>query len=347
MRILLTADPELPVPPPLYGGIERIIDWLARGLMALGHEVGLVGHRDSLVEGARLYAWPGASSRSALDTALNVVHLQRAVRSFGPDLIHSFSRLVYLLPFARSRTPRIMSFQRRPTARTVRWSSRIAGRNLVYTGCSHWIAAEGRRHGGEWYPIHNGVEVHRYDFQPSVPLNAPLVFLSRMDRVKAPHLAIKIAKRAGRRLILAGNCAERGPDRDYFDRVVQPLVDGTDVRWIGPVNDAQKNELLGAAVALLVPIQWDEPFGIVFAEAMACGTPVLATPRGALPEIVRSGVDGFLSEDPDELATAAETAHDFDRTMCRRRVEERFSSKVIVQQYSDLYTQIIQQAGPR
>jgi glycosyltransferase involved in cell wall biosynthesis len=344
MRILLTADPELPVPPPLYGGIERIVDWLARELVAMGHEVGLVAHRDSKVAGVVLFPWPGTRSRSVSDTMRNSLHLAATVRRFRPDVLHSFSRLVYMTPLAGSRVPRIMSFQRLPTARTVSMAARLHRGRLVYTGCSEWISRVGRAAGGHWTTIHNGVELSRYDFKGTVSADAPFLFLSRLDRVKAPHLAIRVAVGEGRRIVVAGNVAERGPDHEYFEQVVRPLMDHELVNWVGPVNDEQKNKLLGESLALLVPIQWDEPFGIVFVEALACGTPVLSCSRGALPEIIREGVEGFIQSDVDELSYCARRLHLIQRATCRSRAEESFSSMHIAGQYSDLYESLV---GPQ
>jgi len=341
MRVLVTADPELPVPPPLYGGIERIVDWLVRELVGFGHDVTLVANAESSVPGVTLRPWPEVSSRGGVRSLRNALHLRRVVADSRPAVVHSFSRLAYLAPLAGHSVPRIMSFQRLPTPRTVAWSAKLARGRLVYTGCSEWICAVGRMAGGTWHAIPNGVETHRYQFSPGVAADAPLLFLSRLDRVKAPHLAIEIAARAGRRLVLAGNVAERGPDREYFEREVKPRLEPGKAEWVGPVDDRQKNDLLGASAALLVPIQWDEPFGIVFAEALACGTPVLSCPRGALPEIVRNGREGFLDNSIEGLAAAVERLPEIPRAACRLRAESAFSSRVLAKRYSDLYAELV------
>jgi glycosyltransferase involved in cell wall biosynthesis len=339
LRILLTADPELPVPPRLYGGIERIVDWLARGLVGRGLEVGLVAHPESRIDGVRLFPWTGRRSRSLRDTFRNMGVLDSAVRQHRPDVVHSFSRVAYLLPLLARRLPKIMSYQRMPSPRPVRWAAQLAGRSLVYTGCSEYISQMGRSHGGEWRTIHNGVEESIYTYRQTVPEGAPLLFLSRLDRVKAPHLAISIAKAANVPLILAGNIAESGPDREYFERVVAPKIDGVAVQYVGPVGDAQKDALLGQARALLVPIQWDEPFGIVFAEALACGTPVISSPRGALPEIIRDGREGFLVKTVEEGIQAVARLDAISRAACRERFESRFRADQLVDLYINLYNE--------
>lgn len=347
MRILLTADPELPVPPNLYGGIERIIDFLARGLQVRGHQVALLAHRDSSCAVEQCLSWPGLSSRSPLDTLANTAMLWRTVQHFQPDVLHSFSRLQYLLPLLPSSLPKIMSFQRQPTGRTVAWANhlgakRLGASRLRFTGCSEHICRQGRAAGGQWDAIHNGVELKRYRFQPHVEPDAPLVFLSRLERVKGVHTAIAAAKQSGRTLIIAGNRVHSAEGERYWNEEIQPHLSDR-IRYIGPVNDAQKNEWLGQAAAMLVPIEWDEPFGIVFAEALACGTPVIASPWGALPEIVRPGLDGFLVQSVDEAVEAIRQLPTLQRQNCRQRAEQMFSAEVIVGQYEQLYQTWLQE----
>jgi len=347
MRILLTADPELPVPPVTYGGIERIVAELAVGLRDRGHAVGLVAHPDSTAHADAFFPWAGTASQSVRDTFRNCRVLARAVRMFRPDVLHSFSRLMYMLPLLPRRLPKVMSYQRNPSLRTTGWARRIAGRTLRFTGCSEFICRLGCRAGGTWEAIPNFVDLAKYTFRPQVPADAPLVFLSRVEPIKGAHLAITVARRAGRRLVIAGNRATDGPNGAYWREQIAPQLGRDGVEYVGAVNDAQKNELLGRAAALLVPIRWDEPFGIVFAEALACGTPVISCPRGALPEIVRDGREGFLAETEDELVGAVGKLPAIDRAACRARVEEAFSAEVVVGRYQQLYSEMTRPAMPR
>ncbi len=148
MRILLTVDPEIPVPPITYGGIERIADMLVRALMKAGHEVALVARDGSTCPASRLFVWPGKSSRSTLDTLRNTWCLSRVVRAFRPDVIHSFSRLAYLLPHLRGKRRLVMSYQREPSLRTVGLAARLAAPDiLTFTGCSEYIAGPGPSRG--------------------------------------------------------------------------------------------------------------------------------------------------------------------------------------------------------
>lgn len=346
MRILLTADPELPVPPRLYGGIERIIDVLVRQLALRGHEVGLCAHPESTSPAAKLFPWPAGTSRGRTQTLTNMQALRRAVRDFRPDLLHSFSRLAYLAPLLRSRLPKVMSYQRRPSLRTTSWASWLAGGTLQFTGCSEHICRIGRAGGGTWTPIHNCVELDVYDFQTRVAEDAPLVFLSRIERIKGAHTAIEIARRSGVRLIIAGNRVESGEGAEYWSRAIEPRL-GDGVEFMGPVDDVGKNALLGSARAMLVPIEWDEPFGIVFAEALACGTPVISRPRGALPEIVLPGQHGFLIETVEDGVRAVQQLPDISRAACRERADRCFSADAVTSQYEQLYESALTAARPR
>lgn len=341
MKILLTADPELPVPPQLYGGIERIIDLLVTGLQARGHTVGLVAHRDSTSPAHQRFSWPGLRSQDKFDALQNTATLWSAVQQFQPDLVHSFSRVLYLLPFLTSPIPKVMSYQRRPSSRTTSWGAKLAKDSLTFTGCSDHICRQGRAAGGVWHPIHNCVELEKYTFQPTVAPDAPLVFLSRVERVKGAHNAIAAARLTKRRLLIAGNYSTTGEQGRYWQEEIVPHLGQDGIEYIGSVNDAQKNDLLGSAAAMIVPIEWEEPFGIVFAEALACGTPVISCPLGALPEIVRPSIDGYLVNNVEEACTAIQNLPQIDRRNCRKRAEDCFSASVIVEKYEQLYHSLI------
>jgi glycosyltransferase involved in cell wall biosynthesis len=337
VRLLLTADPFIPVPPVGYGGIERIVDALVRYFRNAGHEIGLLAHPASTSSAHRLFPWPTTNGAGAVALLQNTLALRRSMRSFRPDVVHSFSRLAYLLPTLLSRQPVVMSYQRHTGGRQIAFAARVGGRTLRFTGCSEYICCLGRPAGGEWTAIHNFVELEKFTFVPRVPANAPLVFLSRLDDIKGADLAIAIARAAGRRLVLAGNRDEHGPQREFFDREIQPQLGRDGIEWVGEVDDVKKNALLGTAAAMIVPIRWDEPFGIVFPEALACGTPVITCPRGATPEIVRPGETGFLINSVDDGVAAISRLPSLDRAACRRDAEQRFSVRTAAERYLNLY----------
>lgn len=348
MRILISADAEVPVPPRLYGGIERVIDLLVREYTAGGHVVSLLAHSESDSPASERRAWPGRSSRGARSSIRNAATFAKAVRELKPDVIHSFSRLLWLLPLLADRRPKIMSYQREPSGRTVRISNHLHRGRLHFTGCSEYICRNGRaRGGGDWTAIHNAVDPGAYSFEPIVGDDAPLVFLSRIEPIKGCHNAIEIAKRSGRRLIIAGNHGEQNALGAYWRERILPEIGRGGIEYAGEVNDKQKNDLLRQAAALIVPIEWNEPFGIVFTEALACGTPVISAPRGALPEIIEDGKHGFLVHSIEEGASAVARLRSIDRGECRRHFEQQFSSPHIAARYLELYRRLIaeQQTG--
>ena len=338
MRVLITADPEIEVPPRLYGGLERIVDGLVRHLRARGHQVCLVAKPGSQCEADVFHGWPGASSLSRADTLANAWALWRVVRAFKPDVIHSSSRLAYVTPLLRGPVPIIMTYHREPTLRAVGVALKLAAPEVLrFTGVSDYVAACGRRAGGDWQGIPNFFEIDALAFSATVAADAPLCFLSRVESIKGAHWAIEIARRTGHRLVIAGNHAESGPEGDYWRKEIEPWIGRDGIEYVGPVDDVQKSKVLGEARAMVVPVQWDEPFGIVFAEALACGTPVISCPRGSLPEIVRQGVDGFLVRSIDEGCAAVGQLGSIDRASCRRRAEQQYAPDVVVSRYVDLY----------
>jgi glycosyltransferase involved in cell wall biosynthesis len=347
MRIAITVDPNIPVPPTLYGGIERIVDMLARGLVKRGHAITLFAHPESSTAGRLLpYGIPPHVGWRARATELAQVGAGLWRRRGEFDLIQSFGRLRALLPVLPLRgLPKLQSYQRDLVPwRGVKIAVRLAGESIRFTACSQSVCAERPQqgpYGGQWQVIFNGVEMARYDFVARVAPDAPLVFLGRLEPFKGAHHAIAIARLAGRRLIIAGNQVPSGPHADYFGRQIRPHLDGTRVTYVGPVDDAQKNALLGAAAALLMPVEWREPFGIVMAEALACGTPVIGFARGSVPEIVLDGRTGYLCHSVHEAAAAVGRIDRIDRATVRADCEVRFSDTAIVDAYERLYKEMI------
>ncbi|MEO7190503.1 MAG: glycosyltransferase [Vicinamibacterales bacterium] len=335
----MTADPELPVPPRLYGGIERIIDLLVTGLVDQGHDVTLIAHVDSVVP-ARLVPYPGRTSRGAFETFSHAALVARTARRFKPDVIQSFSRVAYLLPVLPDRVPKVMSYQREVTASSVRLASRLARGSITWTACSGYLANTVSNL-AKWRVIHNAVSLGRYNFANEVPADAPLVFLGRIEHIKGTHIAIDVARRAGRRLVIAGNVPDDDQSRAYFRTQIAPHVDQTHVSYVGAVDDAQKSQLLSTAAAFLMPVLWDEPFGIVMAEALACGTPVIGLERGAVGEVVEHGRTGWVCSDADDMVAAVARIGELSRRACREAAAARFSAPVLVDAYEALYREIV------
>lgn len=346
-RVAITVDPEIPVPPGLYGGIERIVDLLVHQLRGWGCEVLLFAHPESTTPASRLVPYAAGSSHGAVNSVRNMATVAAEVLAWKPQIIHSFARLAYLMPVLPWKSlPKVMSYQREITPSAVEQAERLARGSLTFTACSQHIMA---RYAGQpnWVAIYNAVPPERYDFVAHIPADAPLMFLGRVEEIKGPHLAIEIARRTGRRLILAGNRPSGEHHDRFFAEQVAPHIDNDQIRYIGPVNDAQKNEWLGQSAALLMPVTWEEPFGIVMPEALACGTPVVGLRRGAVPEVVEHGRTGFVGDTVDELVAAIPLLPTLDRAACRQAMEGRFSQGKIAGDYLRLYAQLIPQESGR
>jgi glycosyltransferase involved in cell wall biosynthesis len=337
LHIALIADPEIPVPPTHYGGIERIINYMITELQQRGHTISLFAHKDSKTTADYFYPYSSVNQNMAgvIANTLNISRL--AIKR--PDVIHSFGRLAYLTALLPLSIPKIMSYQREPTIGQIKKAVSLSAKNsLMFTGCSNYIADQIAPH-AQSEAVFNCIALNDYKFQPQVNEDAPLVFLGRIEALKGTYDAIQVAKQSGKKLIIAGNIP--GYAQAYFNEDVAPYVDGEHITYIGPVNDTQKNELLGKAAALLMPVKWNEPFGIVMAEALACGTPVIGLKGGATTEVVVDGINGFICNDVNQMVTAVKNIATIDRKVCRDDAEQRFSSTVIAQQYEDLYSQMI------
>lgn len=342
LHIAITADPYLPVPPRLYGGIERVLDFLVRGLTGRGHKVTLFAHPESEVPATLVpYGSPPHFSKAARAKELWQVGAELWRKRNEFDLIHSFGRLAALAPVLPLRVPKIQSYQRDGIAwKSIRTATRLARTSIRFTACSSNVyrALPAGGSFGQWHTVFNGVDLAKYTFRREVLDDAPLVFLGRLEPVKGAHNAIAIAKAAGRRLVLAGNRVAESIE--YFESRIAPHIDGDRVQYAGPVDDAAKNALLSSSAALLMPIEWEEPFGIVMAEAMACGTPVIGFGRGSVNEVVRDGINGYVCGGNAEAASAVERLGAIDRPAVRQDCERRFSSTVVVDAYERLYVDL-------
>lgn len=336
MHIAITVDPEIPVPPKLYGGIERIVDMLVHGLVKKGHRVTLFAHPDSQVP-CDLVPYKYLKSQSRRDTVANTRYICSRILQLKPDMVHSFGRLAYLLPILPLHVPKLMSYQREISPRSIKCGDFLSRGTLHYAGCSGQQIERfaGRKN---WHIVYNGAPMATYQLQLQVRADAPLVFLGRVQEIKGPHLAIEVAKRSGRSLIIAGNVPNDRPEHQkYFEEKIRPHLDDKQIQYVGPVNDEEKNQLLGNAVAFLMPILWEEPFGIVMAEALACGTPIVGLRRGSVPEVVQDGINGFVCQSVDEMVAAVSRIDEIDRAQCRRIMAEKFSDRAMVDAYERLY----------
>lgn len=335
MRILLINDPGIPVPPQNYGGIERIVYQLAQEYTRLGHEVTLLAGPDSYINGETIVFGKNNLQKSKWQNIKEMLFvwwfLIKNHHRF--DVVHSFGRLVYLIPILNKPVKKIMSYQREVTVKNIQLIHKLPHRNLHFTGCSDYISQK-KGLVGLWHTVYNFVDISQYTFIPEVAPTAPLVFLGRLDSIKGCHHCIALAKRLNHPLVIAGNISHLPHERAYYEREILPHIDGKLITYIGAVNDVQKNELLGNALALLMLIDWDEPFGIVMAESMACGTPVVGFARGAVPEVVVHGVNGLIVAKENLFNTELLTqVKSISRANCRKTVVDRFNIDTIANQY--------------
>jgi glycosyltransferase involved in cell wall biosynthesis len=335
-------DPFIRVPPDHYGGIERVIADLASGLTRSGHEITLWAAPGSRVEGriapfGKEGEWTWWSN--VRNTATVGARFLARLRQF--DLVHNFGRLAYLAPILARDWPKVQTYMRTVNPANMKIARRLGARRLHFTAVSAAIRDTGQTGGGDWSVIHNCAARDRYPFVAGTdPRSAPLVFLGRLERCKGAHHAITVADQLGRQLIIAGNISPLPHERAYFEREIAPRLDGTRVTYIGPVDDAAKRSLLGGAAAVLMPIEWDEPFPVVLPESMLCGTPLIAFRRGGVPEGIDHGRTGFLCDSVADMVAAVGRLAELDRRAVRSEAERRFSDQAIVQAYESLYRRL-------
>jgi glycosyltransferase involved in cell wall biosynthesis len=191
----------------------------------------------------------------------------------------------------------------------------------------------------QWETIHNTVDFSKYQHHTTFDEHAPLMFLGRLDPIKGAHTAIKVAKETGSRLWLAGNITNTPAGQAYYSETLAPEIDGTQIIYLGELDDKQKSYYLSRSKALLFPIEWEEPFGIVMIEAMACGTPVIAFNKGAVPEVVTPGRTGFIVEDTPAMINAVHKLKRLDRGLCRDTAMAKFDINIIARKYLELAVQ--------
>ena len=338
MRIALIAPPWYPVPPTGYGGIEWVVALLADGLTDRGHDVTLFAPSGSTTR-ARLVSPLGESPppESIGNPWYEASHAVSAYEHGDEfDLLHDHTGPVGVSIGALTECPIVHTLHGPFTPEALMLYGRIA-RHLWFVAIS-----ESQRSLGppdlRWAGVvYNGIATERYPYREDK--EDFLFFLGRADEEKAPDLAVEAARRAGRRLVM---CATRKNERErsYWAERVEPLL-GDDVEVYGECSHEQKADLLARATALLFPIQWPEPFGLVMTEAMACGTPVVAWRNGAVPEVIDDGVTGFVVESMDELVRAIGRVGELDPRAARARVEERFSAAAMVTGYERAYERVL------
>ncbi|WP_411375458.1 glycosyltransferase family 4 protein [Arthrobacter sp. MPF02] len=336
MRIGLVAGPWIPVPPVTYGGTERVVDTLARGFAAAGHEVLLAAPSDSACPVPRV---PGMrpSSPDALNFSLSELsHVARAYEGLQDvDIIHDHTLAGPLYLHRPEGVPTVTTIHNLIGEDAVDIYRAVGRQGAIIA-----ISRDQALHAPEvpvTRVIHHGMDMS------AVPVGSGrggyLCFVGRSCPDKGLLEAITIARRARMPLKIAVKMRE-DDEVSYFRDVIEPML-GSNEEFVGEIDNAAKYRLMGEAVAFLNPIQWSEPFGLVMIEALATGTPVIGTPIGSAPEIIEPGRTGFLG-DTVKLAGYVEAAAALDRASCRRAAEERFSAERMVDEHLQLYRDLLE-----
>lgn len=341
MRIAMIAPPWVPVPPPAYGGIEAVVETLASGLVEAGHEVLLIATGDSRSKVPVAYLFEEALGVGRADaTVMELLHVMSAYElATSFDIVHDHT---IVGPAYSARYPElpVVTTNHGPFDFGLQRYYEMVSNRVPVIAISH-SQALGAKGSNVIDVIHHGVDLNEYQLGRGDGGYA--LFLGRMNPDKGVHSAIKVAREAGVPLRIAAKCREDS-EKAYFEDVIRPML-GDGVEYLGEANKEEKRELLAGATCLLNPIAWQEPFGMVMLEALASGTPVVATHCGSAPEIVIEGETGYLSDSFDGLVAGVKSASELDRHSCRNLVEQRFSKEIMVRNHIEVYEKVIANFG--
>ena len=343
MRIAQIAPLTESIPPKLYGGTERVVSWLTEELIALGHEVTLFASGDSRTSAELDSLWPTALRFDPTIRDPNALHMAMLERVYQRasefDFLHFHLDYYPFSLFARQPVPHVTTLHGRldlqehqtlfrtfPEAPVISISD-AQRKPVPYAG---WVRT-----------VHHGLPAQLLQPKPTTP--GYLAFLGRICPEKAPDRAIEIAMRSGLPLKIAAKVDKL--DVEYYEQRIKPLLRSPGIEYIGEIGDAEKSDFLSGAIALLVPIDWPEPFGLVMIEAAACGAPVIAFDAGSVSEIVEDGVTGFIVEDAAAAVGALEKLPGLDRRHIRQRFEDRFTARRMAQDYLQTYRELAMTAA--
>jgi glycosyltransferase involved in cell wall biosynthesis len=340
LRLVMPLPPWFDVPPPAYGGIESLVADLADALVARGHSVILVGAGVNGTRARFLRTYQVAPSHRVGEVMPEILHaavVNRYLEELEVDVVHDHSLAGPLTAGARP-TPTVVTTHGPCNGEMAAFYRHLdAGVSFVAISDSQRRLAPDLNWAGR---VYNAVRVATYPFQAQK--EDYVLFIGRFIAHKGAHLAIDAARAAGRRIVLAGKLREPC-EQAYFDTEIRPRL-GRDTEFVGEADARCKRALYAGAHCLVFPVQWEEPFGLVMIEAMACGTPVVAIGRGSVPEIVRDGVTGFVCDHTRRLAPAIDAAGELSARACRRHVARHFDVPAMAAGYEEVYSRLARRA---
>jgi glycosyltransferase involved in cell wall biosynthesis len=338
------------IPPPKYGGTERIVHYLTEGLVQKNYDVTLYACGTTQTQAKLISVYPRPLFRDSIPWWNVMYPILNITEAFDHqndyDIIHVHLNQgsdFMALPLAKPIKERVVFTLHFPYEFNYTWK----GNTEVfqkYKDLQYISISNSQRRGGEnlnWLKtVYNGVDIHLYTFQPN-PKDY-FLWLGKFNPDKGAKEAMLAAKKAGIKLMVAGTIDKlEGEDYHYYQEECKPLIDDKSIVFVGEKTDQEKNELYGNALGFLNPIKWNEPFGLVMTEAMATGTPVISFKNGAAPEIITDGEDGFLVDDFDQMVNRIKDITRLDRKKCRQKIPNKFSTEKMVEGYETIYQQIL------
>lgn len=342
MRIAQIAPLVERVPPPKYGGTERVVFSLTEELVRRGHDVTLFASGDSITSAHLDSVFPTALRGTGIEPLYGAnVHVLRMLgRAYSEapdrfDIIHDHTGALGI-PFAQmSKVPVVSTFHGNVPAEEIALYEEFTRAHAIAISHSMKTSTPVLKNA---VTVYNGLAMTHYPF--SEKPGEYLLYVGRICYDKGTHSAVEVARRLNMPLIIAAKLEKNEPEQQYFHTYVKPFLSET-VRWVGEVDEAERNRLMASARAFLHPIHWDEPFGLTMIEAMATGTPVVAFRRGSVPEIIVDGVSGFVVDTIDEMVEAVKKTVSLDRAACRAYALTNFNERRMADGYESLYQHLI------
>lgn len=338
MKIAMLAPPWIKIPPAGYGGIEWVVHYLTEELVARGHDVTLFATGDSLTKAKLVSTFhkemPDRIGQSMLEAQQAAGGLRRSGEF---DIVHDHSGYSAVAYSSLAAAPVVHTLHGPFDTEICRFYKDFRD-SAWYVAISDYqrSCCPDLRYADT---VYNPIDIDSWPFVPSAQKDDYLLSFGRLCADKGFHTAIEVAKRTGSQLVVAG--AVQPYNRDYYETVIKPQIDGKQIRFVGEVSLTEKWKLFSRARAFLFPIQWPEPFGLVMIESMATGTPVIAFPEGSVPEVVEDGVTGFVVKTVDEMVEALGKLDQIDAQSCRDYVQNKFSVASCVDGYEKIYESVV------